>query len=798
MSAYKAYTMRKPIIAGLLLTAFISISLAAQEPYIRTPRDTGPRPAPFEMPVESMELDEAYQFMAESDTVELYFRDDRDVFAIRDKRNGFLWKTGLDIPFNREVDDLAEEILDAGGDPSGLALEDRLNTTYTGLANSLVSIEYYDNANNIKRIGSAAYDDARSSLRVNSTEPFLATLSVAFDDPEISFQVNIALEGDELVISVPDESLEGEDLFRLAFLNIAPFFAANGGRQVLWDPAEEDFEIEAAKDNPDGYAVVPDGSGALVRFVDNSVRLSDYVGDVYGWDLGQAGRLITWEDFSPPPKNAYLPLYGMVLGDEQNAFAGYASSGAEYLEIVAVPEEQITYYTQAYPRFVYNRLYFQVYNRNGDGYFRTLENRNSFDAEFRYRFLTGTEADYPGIARAYRRHLEDNGLLPSRAPSAGSGDIPLRIDFIMADQRKSIIGQAHEVTTTIQDVDAIVDDLQSSGIENLSLGLIGYSRGGSVLFRPGRVNLLGELGRRRDFEAVIGELREEGVDISFSREYGLIGEGQILPWGNALRSASGYYVERRTFETNAPVNLFYFARPRRIVEWVESEVRQMERFPVTSVSLGGFPEMLHSDYATGNFLSASDIMELYTGMFQGMESDLDLGINLYQPNQYLWPYTDRFLHAPVFSSQYLIETDTVPLLTMVLQGSMDLFARYSNFSFYSTQDILRMIDYNVYPSFLITEESATLLLSTNSSDNYSSQYEIYRDLILEVYGKVNAVLREVKDARWIDRQVLADGVIVNEYDNGARVVVNYTANPFEYQGITVPAEEARVFASGRN
>ena len=55
-------------------------------------------------------------------------------------------------------------------------------------------------------------------------------------------------------------------------------------------------------------------------------------------------------------------------------------------------------------------------------------------------------------------------------------------------------------------------------------------------------------------------------------------------------------------------------------------------------------------------------------------------LNLVAPNKYLWKYTDRYLQSPVGTSQYVYETDTVPFLQMVLNGTMEVYAPYANLS----------------------------------------------------------------------------------------------------------------------
>jgi hypothetical protein len=119
---------------------------------------------------------------------------------------------------------------------------------------------------------------------------------------------------------------------------------------------------------------------------------------------------------------------------------------------------------------------------------------------------------------------------------------------------------------------------------------------------------------------------------------------------------------------------------------------------------------------------------------------------------------------------------------------MEVYAPYSNFSFYTKPDMLRMIDYNISPSFIISKEPSYHLASTASSYLYSTEFSQYKELIDDVYSTVNDVLKSVIGYEWIDRTVLKDGVIINKYEKDSdvkEIIVNYTDEVITYNGQTV-------------
>lgn len=668
--------------------------------------------------------------------------------------------------------------------------EVRLNTTYTGFANSLLTVEYYDESNNIKRVSSASYEDVESELMTVVGESGHYRLDIDFEEIDLQVMLHVYLTDSGIEFEVRDEEITGTGTEVLAAILLSPFLGASGGAYEEFDVNELDYaDEEIFKYRIPGYSLVPDGSGTLIRFADNDVRLDPYRGHVYGTDYGQGDVHYNTAEQYIPFKQPTMPVYGIAHGDQQSAFLAYATEGSEYMEIISMPDENLTYYNFTYARFEYNKQYLQVYNKSGWGYLTLYDERNHFDIQLQFDFLagdgsTGPSADYVGMALAYRQHLMDAGVLTERTPDYD--DIPIRLDFFMNDVEKGVAGFINQVTTDTDGVDAVLQQVLDGGITNVNSGLIGWNDGGRTIGDPRRTDFTREIGRKRDFEALIRAYNERGVDISLQDDYFWINEEMMRLRRNATQHTSTWYAWLDTFES--PVNMYYFARPVRSVEWFLDHTAEFNGMGVQSYSVDGITNYLMTDYTFD--ATRTDAKQVIVDAFASL--DPDILVNAYQPNSYLWAYTDRYIGTPVYGTQYLIETDTVPFLQLVLHGTMELYGPYSNFSFYTDRDVLRMIDYNIYPNFVLSDNPAYLLTDTNSRSFYSMQYELYSELINSIYERVNFALAPTLGARWINRTVLENGVILNTYSNGVEIIINYTEDTVSYNGTLVLPESFTV------
>ena len=114
-------------IAALVLLTTLFAGATGSYAYIDTGRDTRPAPEKAEYTLADTG---AYELLYETDTMRYFFRDDRDIIAAVDKRSGYTWKTGIDVPFSKE---LKANIAAAKTDAEILAAsepkEKNLNTT---------------------------------------------------------------------------------------------------------------------------------------------------------------------------------------------------------------------------------------------------------------------------------------------------------------------------------------------------------------------------------------------------------------------------------------------------------------------------------------------------------------------------------------------------------------------------------------------------------------------------------------------------------------------------------------------
>lgn len=814
----------------LLFAMLFAISpLLAQAFYVPTPRDTQPNPIALEdLPIEEYSTT-GYNKIGENENFIYYWRESFDILAVYDKRIGYLWKSGLDVNGNvtrtsQNTRCNNELTTYNNGTTTFERFKDRCEAsvdTITGTttgplqANSFLYFEYFSKGRSDSVFASnTIYSSYTQTLlyvvssqlqKVSGTDDqFRFTVSAsrlgAEQDLTLDILVDLYLTDMGFRVEIPFENISGTALPFLSAIGVAQYLGAVGGVHNIFTVTPKDgdtpgsFQVtQVQKPMIGGYAFVPDGPGALIRFRNNSVSLSPYDAYVYGDDPSQseqnyrrlAGTFV-------PFKTASIPLFGIAHGNNQAAFVAYASSGGEHMFVVSIPEENTYKYNSTHAKFNYNFRYNKLYTLDGDNPVPSIhETINQFDIVLNYDFLAGDgsqytyPASYVGMALRYKDYLESKGILTKKETT--QDNIGLRLDFLMADSENSIVGYRTRVATNVSHVEDILTSLHQQGVRNISSGLLGFGRGGLTLGNPSKVQFDSAIGSKAAYTNLLKNMGELGIDVSFHQDYWRINEAQMNLIRNAAKHPAGWYARVITFDD--PISVFYFSRPIQAVEWMKNQTKVFHQMGAESFTIAGITNRLITDY-TGTTTTRTQAIDAYQRTFASLSEKAR--INAVKPNQYLFQYVDRFLQMDVFNSQYLIMTDTVPFLQILLQGTMELYAIYANFSFYTQADILRMIDYNVYPSFVLTHHPSYVLTHTNSSIFYSTEFSLYEELILSVYQQMNPILNQVINDAWVNREVLSLGVILNTYASGKRILVNYQDSDYTFQGQTIPALSARV------
>ena len=143
-------------------------------------------------------------------------------------------------------------------------------------------------------------------------------------------------------------------------------------------------------------------------------------------------------------------------------------------------------------------------------------------------------------------------------------------------------------------------------------------------------------------------------------------------------------------------------------------------------------------------------------------------------------------------SQFAFETDTVPFVQIVLSGSVEFYAPHLNFGTNNIDDVLKLIDYGAYPSYLLTEKDSSELASTNLNYVYSSGYDDWKDHMIETYRYVNDILSKVRGRAVTKRTIPADGIVMVEYEGGTTIVINYTDTGWKYGDQEIAGKSAKI------
>lgn len=687
-------------------------------------------------------LTPADKLVAENDYLKLFFDEKEMILKVQDKSNGYVWSSAV------SQDNMIG-----------------LNLKWQRIAASLLVAEFINPAGTIS-ISPLRHSAARLPVITYTDNGFIA--NVEFREAQIELDLHVEISGNGLHIRIPDESIIelGENV--LHKVQIMPFFGA------------------AREDEIPGYIFIPDGSGALIRFSKARRYFSSFTRRVYGQDYAiQRAMTITPGTYETNNTMFHLPVFGIAHGGHQNAFVAIAKSGEAFMEIEASAAGATTNFTWVGAKFIYRSQYSQPTSKLGGGFTALQPQSNTVNAEIVYRFLSGKDADYVGMARLYREELIRNGNLTSRInPNSPPG---IRLEVLMAETARGVLRNQVQVMTKISDVSNWIEQLYNLGVKNKSIVLWGVETGGVSGHRLESFVIDRGVGNITELELLNEKIQEAGGNMILRKNIVSGYEHQINK-AELARHIDGGLIDFLDFSKM----LFQ----RRFLNSIDSKSEFAEilgRNPefMKNLALDEVSSLLFSDFNRNAVISRNSMIDEKRKVFD--EISQYTGITaFYSPNAYAFEFAEAIYDIPMHTSQYAFQTDTVPFIQIVLSGYVDYFAPFVNLGANNVSNKLKLIDFGVFPSYILTYEYPNKLADTNLNHIFSSRYEDWKPYIIDTYNYVSAILARVRGKSIYRRTVPEDGIVLVEYEGGIVILINYTDQAYDYNGITVDALSASV------
>lgn len=688
-----------------------------------------------------------YELVAESDTYKMYYYEPRLSIILENKNNGKFIESTL----SDELDDGAS------------------NSTWNAYMKSGIVIAAIIGTTNTYQVDMVSCSNKIETTKIDNG----VSAKIYFNEYKFGLTVDITLDGDEVVVNIPDDSIvEEKEGTYISTVSVFPFM----GYTFM--------------DDQDGYMLIPDGNGALIYLDNKEGRYATgFSRMIYGSDAGFTDSSTTnylWNKYDTvvDANDIIAPVFGMAHTEDQLGYIAVVENGEKRASIEAHPNGVMVNYNRCFAKFMLRDIYVQPLNESNSGTMTSVEtDRTHSDLTVRYMLLEGDDADYSGMAVEYRNYLLENNLVATKDTSYNT-----RVDFLGTDREEFLMGTKAVTMTTTDNIEEMYSDLQSSGVSSLLSVYKGWQKGGIYNVPISKYKADSSIGGTSALTKLISESADSNYNLYLYNDALRVNASTNATTFNVVKK-----INKRTFkeELNEQVyDLFYYLLPEKMERTLEKFTKSYTSKGVNNLALAGVTDNIFSYSSQGNYYTRYDTANAVLEAVQTIDESTDMIME--QPYAYLWDYTDAFLDMPLGSSDYMYVDEEVPFLSMVLKGIIPMYSDYVNFEANKTEFFLQMVESGVYPSFYITYENSSALIYTNSSDLYSTEYATYRDSIISYDEQLREVASAVEGACIADHEKMDNGVTKVTYDNGTVIYVNYTENEVSVDGITVDAMSYQV------
>ncbi len=598
------------------------------------------------------------------------------------------------------------------------------------------------------------------------------SLEINFPAYEITFTLEVWINEYGMRARIPVKSIKENGMYGVTNITIFP-------------------QMGAVKNNPNGFAVFPDGSGSLYKFGQSS-NTSPITASCYfenSFDLDKIDERISQGQY-----NVMLPAYGIT--DGATGVVGYIVEGDENAYITLLPAfNNTTGRNRLTASCMYRKAYSYV-SPNNIEITEVEKNISAVDFGIQYFFIDNTDLaavnandyiSYADMATIIRGYMLDKGLINK----AEIDSIKANLQIVMAAKGNSGMDKTLKTLTAFGDVEKIINKVEKDSRQNLRVYMLGWQEGGYGL-NPSGDKFASDLGSKSDLKALNKYLSDSKIESYMVADY-----IYALDKGVGFnKSSQAVYNEMNLPITNGSYTAYLRNALVELKTYINDRLPFYKSVDANGVAFEKAGYYLYDDYsAGGKLLRAQTAAAMLKTAKVTAEENLNVAVQ--GGNAYMLSAADVIYDMPEKSSEMVQMQYSIPFYQMIVHGSIPYTGNIAgNMAADYTQQKLRWIEYGSQPNFVLTYNSSELLKNTYAETAFATDYNEHMETINECVKEFNEKLAFTAKEAMVDHKVLADGVVAVSYEGGNTIYINYNENDVDINGIKLSSESYVIVEGG--
>ena len=626
--------------------------------------------------------------------------------------------------------------------------------------NSTINITIVNSANlawDTIRGSSAAVEDGRVFCKQIKNG---VRITYCFDNYKISVPVEYVLRDDSLKVTVDSKSIiEGGD-YKLAAVSLAPFLCS------------------VANSTENAYLFIPSGSGAIMLAEEDADGRRRYTGEVYGTDASRRLPEILVDE-----EVIRLPVFGVADGN--NALLGIIEEGAPSAVISAEAGNPRTGYSNVYADFYlrgYDIFATEYSAFKNEDLTRISNFRSEKPVTVGFYPLSGEEANYNGMAKLYRKYLQDKGDLSEDTKQQQLYSLTLlggiqTTENYMGIKKKTV----KPMTTFAQAEDIITQITDKTGLKPL-VRLLGFGDGG--------INT-GSVAGGFGFSSILEDSKQDELEqyckenkIPLFTDFDLIkysksGSGFSYS-SSAAETALKFIAEQYPIKIPSReynMDLEYRLLKRELLEKVLGKVIKFaDKNDISGLSFSSLGSMAYSDYSDEMYAVKGNTEEDAKKLISESKK-AGHNVAVANANGYAACAADAVLDIPISNGGNFAFDKEIPFYQMVFRGYKPIYSTAQNLSEEPRKQLMLSAMSGTGISFTLINNFEMEYTETASGKIYGAVYKDNLSGILEILKNESEYVRcfkAIKDSSIASYELLDNNISKTVFTNGVVVYANHS------------------------